>query len=69
MTLATASGIVAGIVLFNLTTGVATVASVVLGLIVLAMVGLTAASAFSGEWADQRDTTATASSTAEPSDD
>ncbi|WP_254522728.1 hypothetical protein [Natrinema caseinilyticum] len=69
MTLATASGIAAGIVLFNLTTGVATIASVVLGLIVLAMIGLTVVSAFSPEWTGQRDATAAASSTAEPSDD
>ncbi|QLG50936.1 hypothetical protein [Natrinema halophilum] len=69
MTLAIASGIATDVVLFTFTTGIAAVASGVLGLIVLAMLGLTAASAFSPEWSGQSDATAPASSTPEPSDD
>ncbi|SEW02838.1 hypothetical protein [Natrinema salifodinae] len=68
MTLAT-SGIALSIVLFNLTTGFATVASAMLGLIVLAMLFLAVASAFSSDWVGQGDTASTTAAGAEPSDD
>jgi hypothetical protein len=69
MTLATASGITASIVPFDLTAGIATVASVMLGLFVLVMVYLAVAPIVSSEWAGRGDATAPARSAAEPSDD
>lgn len=68
MSLAT-SGVAASIVLFNLTTGIAGVASVMLALFMLVMVAFAAAPLFSSAWTGQQDVTATAGSSAEPSDD
>ncbi|WP_226481269.1 hypothetical protein [Natrinema amylolyticum] len=68
MSLAT-SGVTAGIVLFNLTTGITAVASAMLTLFVLVMVLFAAAPLFSSTWVGQQDVTSTAGSRAEPSDD
>lgn len=65
----TASGIAAGIVLFNLTAGIGTVASAVLGLFVLVMLYFTLASAFSSDWSGREEAAATNATGAEPSDD
>ncbi|WP_222919878.1 hypothetical protein [Natrinema sp. SYSU A 869] len=68
MSLAT-SGVTAGIVLFNLTTGITAVASVMLAVFILAMVLFAVAPLFSSTWIGQQDVTSTATSHAEPSDD
>ena len=69
MTLATASGIAAGIVLFNLTTGITAVASVTLALFMFVLVAFAVAPLFSSAWTGRQDVTETAPSSAEPSDD
>lgn len=58
----------AGIVLFGLTSGIATVATVMLGAFMLAILFLTFAPLRSGDWAGREDAAATTAS-AEPSDD
>ena len=69
MTLATVSGIVASIVAVSLISSVATVASAVVALFVLAMVGLAVAPLVSSDWATQSTPASSASTGAEPSDD
>lgn len=61
------SGIGAGIVLFNFTAAVATVASVMLGLFILAMLALALGPLFSSDLIGEGDVTSR--SAAEPSDD
>lgn len=67
MTLATVSGIVASIVAVNLISGVATVASAMVALFVLVMVGLAVAPLVSSDGTTQPAASSTAG--AEPSDD
>ncbi|WP_090621891.1 hypothetical protein [Natrinema salaciae] len=68
MSLAT-SGAAAGIVLFNLTTGITAVAGVMLTVFVLVMLAFAVAPLFSSTWIGQQDVASTAGSRAEPSDD
>ncbi|RZH66377.1 hypothetical protein [Natrinema altunense] len=68
MSLAT-SGVTAGIVLFNLTSGIAAAASVMLSLFVLVVVLFAVAPLFSSTWIGQQDVTAAAASRSESSDD
>ncbi|ELY77669.1 hypothetical protein [Natrinema pallidum] len=68
MSLAT-SGVTAGIVLFNLTSGIAAVASVMLSLFVLVVVLFAVAPLFSSTWIGQQDVTAAGASRSTSSDD
>ncbi|MFC6769582.1 hypothetical protein [Natrinema soli] len=68
MTPAIASGAATSIVLFSFTTGIAAVASAMLALFVLVMVGFAVAPLFSSSWAGQQDVSSAAAN-AEPSDD
>ncbi|RKD93450.1 hypothetical protein [Halopiger aswanensis] len=65
----TATAIAASIVAFSLTSGIAAVASGMLTLFVLVIVGFTALSQTDGDWADAQPAQSSPSAGAEPSDD
>ncbi|PCR89969.1 hypothetical protein CP557_05105 [Natrinema ejinorense] len=69
MSLAVASGIAPSIVLFTVTTGIAAVASVMLTLFVLVLVGFAVAPLVSSTWVGQQNVSSTTGPHAEPSDD